>query len=95
MYSSIRRSVRTLVEGLPDDSPASSTAISPTCARSSWKTRSRSARISSWARRDGGLGFLLGRRLEVDPQLVGGLAGFLDDAVRLALRPRELRPVVS
>ena len=42
--------MRLLVQRSPTTRPASSTAIEPTCARSSWKTRSRSARISSCAR---------------------------------------------
>ena len=49
MYSSIRRWWDFASSDAPTTRSASSTAISPISPRSSWKTRSRSARISSCA----------------------------------------------
>ena len=83
MYSSISRVCVVVSSSCPTTLPASSTAICATCVRSSWNTRSRSARISSWARGHDRLRLLLGARLQVGAQLVGRLAGLLDDPVRL------------
>ena len=72
--------------------PASSTAISPTWARSSWKTRSRSARISSWARDTIARASSSASDLDVAAELVGGLARLLDDPVRLLAGVRRAAP---
>ena len=90
-----QRLVRRLVERLrPRRAPASSTAMSPTCDRSSWNTRSRSARISSCARATIASRLLLGLGLDVLAQLLRGLARLLDDPVGLLAGVRELLAVL-